>query len=92
MLTITRTDGADACFCSLTRALDEDLRARYGAQMDFFGQFNHSLDITTALVVRLDGEPGRVRLFQAVFRRYQWKSSACSYLRNIAVNASRGRS
>lgn len=64
MLAFTRTNGSDAAFCSLTRALDEDLRARYGAQMDFFGQFNHSLDITTALVVRLDGEPAGCGCFK----------------------------
>ena len=64
MLTMTRTNGRDPVFYALTRALDEDLRARYGAQMDFFGKFNHSLDITTALVVRLDGVPAGCGCFK----------------------------
>jgi GNAT superfamily N-acetyltransferase len=64
MQNVTRTNGADPVFCELTRALDEDLKTRYGAQMDFFGQFNKSADIETALVVRMDGEPAGCGCFK----------------------------
>ncbi len=57
MLTLHRTNGADPAFRALIRALDQDLISRYGAQMDFFGQYNHSADVETALVVRFNGEP-----------------------------------
>lgn len=64
MLTLMRTNGADPAFCALVRALDQDLGVRYGAQMDFFGQYNHSADIETALVVRSDGEPAGCGCFK----------------------------
>ncbi len=54
-LSLTRCCGGDPGFCALTAALDEDLGARYGAQMEFFGQYNHSADVETALVARMDG-------------------------------------
>lgn len=53
--TLTRCSGRDSDFCALIEKLDEDLGARYGAQMEFFGQYNHSADVETALVARLDG-------------------------------------
>ncbi len=51
MLKLTRCNGTDPTFRVLTRALDEELGARYGAQMEFFGQYNHSADVETALYV-----------------------------------------
>ena len=57
MLTITRCNGADPTFTSLTQALDRDLRERYGVQMDFYGAFNLSSDVKHALYAALDGEP-----------------------------------
>jgi len=56
MLSITRCTGKDEPFRALIDALDEELNERYGAQMDFFGQYNHSSDVTTALVAWIDGE------------------------------------
>ena len=56
MLTITRCTGKDEAFRALVTELDEELDERYGAQMDFFGQYNHSSDIETALVALLDGD------------------------------------
>ncbi len=56
MLSITRCTGKDETFRALIDALDEELQERYGAQMEFFGQYNHSSDVTTALVVWIDGE------------------------------------
>ena len=64
MLTLHRTNGKDPAFRALVRALDQDLGARYGAQMDFFGQYNHSADIGTALIVRFDGEPAGCGCFK----------------------------
>ena len=56
MLSITRCTGKDEPFRALIDALDEELNERYGAQMDFFGQYNHSSDVSTALVAWIDGE------------------------------------
>lgn len=56
MLSITRCTGQDEPFRALITALDEELNERYGAQMEFFGQYNHSSDVTTALVAWIDGE------------------------------------
>jgi GNAT superfamily N-acetyltransferase len=55
MLTITRCTGNDDAFRALVTELDAELDERYGAQMEFFGQYNHSSDIETALVASLDG-------------------------------------
>jgi len=57
MLTLTRCNGADPAFTALTRALDRDLRERYGQQMDYYGVFNQSSDVEHALYAALDGEP-----------------------------------
>ena len=56
MLSITRCTGIDEPFRALIDAMDEELNERYGAQMDFFGQYNHSSDVSTALVAWIDGE------------------------------------
>ena len=56
MLEITRCAGTDPAFVALTAKLDEELCERYGAQMEFFGQYNHSNDIAEALVAWVDGE------------------------------------
>lgn len=56
MPAITRCTGDDADFRALITALDEELGERYGAQMEFFGQYNHSSDVETALVAWIDGE------------------------------------
>ena len=56
MLSITRCTGKDEPFRTLIDALDEELNERYGAQMEFFGQYNHSSDVSTALVAWIDGE------------------------------------
>ena len=66
MLEITRCAGTDPAFVALTAKLDEELCERYGAQMDFYGAFNKSRDIQTALVVRVDGEPAGCGCFQTV--------------------------
>lgn len=57
MLDISRCEGTDSAFVALTMKLDEELGERYGALMDFFGAYNRSSDITTALVARYGGEP-----------------------------------
>ena len=64
MLEITRCAGTDPAFVALTAKLDEELCERYGAQMDFYGAFNKSRDIQTALVVRVDGEPAGCGCFK----------------------------
>jgi len=64
MLTFTRCKGDDPAFVALTQALDLDLGARYGEKMGFFGSYNHSADIATALVARLDGEPAGCGCFK----------------------------
>jgi len=56
MLTITRCTGKDEAFRALITELDAELDERYGAQMEFFGQYNHSSDVATALVAMLDGD------------------------------------
>lgn len=56
MLTITRCTGKDEAFRALIAELDAELDERYGAQMEFFGQYNHSSDVATALVAMLDGD------------------------------------
>ena len=56
MHTLKRCTGADADFRAMVAALDEELNERYGAQMEFFGQYNHSHDIAEALVAWVDGE------------------------------------
>jgi len=56
MMTITRCTGNDDVFRALVTELDAELDERYGAQMEFFGQYNHSSDIETALIASLDGE------------------------------------
>lgn len=57
MLDISRCEGTDSAFVALTMKLDEELGERYGALMDFFGAYNRSSDVTTALVARYGGEP-----------------------------------
>jgi GNAT superfamily N-acetyltransferase len=64
MLIFSRCDGKDPAFRALVAGLDEDLLARYGAQMDFFGQYNRSDDIATALVARFEGEPAGCGCFK----------------------------
>ncbi|MEA4869116.1 MAG: GNAT family N-acetyltransferase [Christensenella sp.] len=64
MLTFVRCTGEDALFRALAAELDEDLLARYGAQMAFFGPHNKSAHIKTALVASLDGEPAGCGCFQ----------------------------
>ena len=56
MLTFTRCTGQDADFRALVTELDAELDERYGTQMEFFGQYNHSHDIAEALVAWVDGE------------------------------------
>jgi len=55
-ITFTRCTGLDSDFRALVESLDEELNERYGAQMEFFGQYNHSHDISEALVAWADGE------------------------------------
>ena len=64
MFEITRCAGTDPAFVALVTKLDAELGERYGAQMDFFGVFNKSSDIETALVVRVDGEPAGCGCFK----------------------------
>lgn len=66
MLSIDRCEGSHPDFCALIAALDEELGARYGAQMEFFGQYNHSARIKTALVARVNGEPVGCGCFKPV--------------------------
>jgi len=66
MLTLIRCKGDDPAFIALTQALDRDLGARYGEKMGFFGRYNRSADIETALVARLDGEPAGCGCFKPV--------------------------
>ena len=54
-ITFTRCTGQDADFRALVDALDAELNERYGVQMEFFGQYNHSHDIASALVAWVDG-------------------------------------
>ena len=61
---LMRCSGAHPLFRELARALDLDLAARYGAQMDFFGQFNQSADIETALIARIDAIPAGCGCFK----------------------------
>lgn len=65
MLTLSRCRGDDPAFVALTQALDADLGARYGERMDFFGAYNGSADVETALVARLDGEPAGCGCFKS---------------------------
>ena len=58
-ITFTRCTGQDADFRALVDALDEELNERYGAQMAFFGQYNHSHDVASALVAWVDGDGTR---------------------------------
>ena len=64
MLEITRCEGRDPAFVALTTKLDAELGERYGAQMDFYGVFNKSSDVKTAIVVRVDGEPAGCGCFK----------------------------
>lgn len=64
MLTYNRCNGEDAAFRALVAELDEDLVARYGAQMEFFGPHNKSAHIKHAIVVYQDGEPAGCGCFQ----------------------------
>ena len=57
MMRITRCTGKDETFTAMVAELDEELNDRYGAQMEFFGPHNHSLDVKNALVVYWDGIP-----------------------------------
>lgn len=57
MHTLKRCTGADADFRAMVASLDEELGARYGAQMAFFGPHNHSADVQQALVIYADGLP-----------------------------------
>ena len=57
MLTLTRTNGSDPAFCAMIAELDEELKERYGAQMEFFGPHNHSADVQQALVLLWDNVP-----------------------------------
>ena len=57
MLTLTRCTAQDETFRVLIAALDAELEARYGKQMEFFGQHNHSAHIRHAVVAYWDGEP-----------------------------------
>ena len=66
MLTFARCTGEDAVFRALVAELDEDLLARYGERMTFFGPHNKSAHIKTAIVVSLDGEPAGCGCFQSV--------------------------
>ena len=59
-----RCDGGDATFLQLTRALDEDLNARYGAQMEFYNAFNGTGGITTVIVALEDGVPAGCGCFK----------------------------
>jgi len=57
MHTLKRCTGADPDFRAMVVSLDEELGARYGAQMEFFGPHNHSADVRQALVIYVDGLP-----------------------------------
>ena len=64
MLAITRCTGQDADFRALVTELDKELVERYGAQMEFFGQYNHSIDVQNAVVAYLDGVPAGCGCFK----------------------------
>ena len=64
MLAITHCTGQDADFRALVTELDKELVERYGAQMEFFGQYNHSAEIQNAVVAFLDGEPAGCGCFK----------------------------
>ena len=61
---LARCDGTDARFIALTRALDEELKERYGAQMTFYGAFNKIADVETAVVASIGGEPAACGCFK----------------------------
>ncbi|MCE5188733.1 MAG: GNAT family N-acetyltransferase [Eubacteriales bacterium] len=62
--TITRCEGTDSTFQALTVELDEDLQARYGAQMDFFGRYNHASDVKNAVYACVDDAPAGCGCFK----------------------------
>ncbi len=64
MQTIRRCTGMDADFRALVDALDGELDERYGAQMEFFGQYNHSNDVQNAVVLSIDGTPAGCGCFK----------------------------
>ena len=64
MLAITHCTGQDADFRALVTELDKELVERYGAQMEFFGQYNHSIDVQNAVVAYLDGVPAGCGCFK----------------------------
>lgn len=64
MATFYRCDGGDETFLRLTRELDEDLNARYGAQMEFYNAFNGTSGVSAAIVALEDGVPAGCGCFK----------------------------
>ena len=64
MIAITHCTGQDADFRALVTELDKELVERYGEQMEFFGQYNHSIDVQNAVVAYLDGVPAGCGCFK----------------------------
>src|SRR5882757_5521895 len=56
-ISIVRTDSDDPAFRELVVLLDQDLRARDGAEHSFYAQFNKIDTIRNAVVAYLDGVP-----------------------------------
>lgn len=56
MVDVKRTTGADPHFVALTKALDAELRAEYGAVQDDYAKYN-VIDTDTAVVAYADGAP-----------------------------------
>lgn len=77
---LARCDGGDARFAALTRALDEELGERYGAQMAFYGAFNKSADVETAVVASIGGEPAACGCFKPF-------SEGCVEMKRIFVDS-----
>lgn len=57
MVTLVRTNSGDAGFQKLVGQLDQELYERYGAEMDFYGQFNTLHAIQHVVVAYQDAIP-----------------------------------
>lgn len=63
---LVQTDATHADFRYLVQQLDEDLAARYGAQQEFYGQFNALAAIKQVIVAYQDESPiacGAIKAF-----------------------------
>lgn len=67
-LKLLQTDATHPDFGLLVQQLDEDLAARYGAQQDFYGQFNALAAIKQVIVAYQEEKPvacGAIKAFDA---------------------------